>query len=49
MVELWFQVEKEIGLDVPHDQAECSTLGDVPAYIDQLHKQQTGKQRDKNK
>lgn len=40
LIELWFQVEKEFSVDVPTEQPELTTVGDVATYIDglQAHK-----------
>jgi len=36
LIELWFQVEKEFGIEVPNEQPQLTTVGEVAAYIDSL-------------
>lgn len=39
LIELWFQVEKEFGMEVPNEQPALATVGEVAAYIDSLQAQ----------
>lgn len=42
VMELFFSIEDEFKLDVPHDKVDLKTIGDVVDYIDRLMAEQHG-------